>query len=399
MKDYSWLHLNNTPAVDQEKMLEYSSGEFSLKDQIYFSRPNLDSIRNLSFTGPQFVIQMNSNFGVVKQIGPVIDISDKSFRINFAPKSLVSSYYVPHLIDFVKSISLHLFLIICYILLSYFSLTRLSAPKIIEVSFGLTDMPSQTQLANEVKKPDGQTEATKTIEDLPQLPKKMMPDTAPKPATQNFEDNVNKNEKLIFKDSKKAASQSKAEQQDNKAKHIADKHESSLKNISQEEYLKRKEEDLRKIAKERNEGVHGKDSTKPEGQKKPVPSIPKSPFESLSSIPSAPAVLAPTGVENGVNISSFNTYRLYLRNQLKLNWNVNEGSQYPPNIKCVIEFTINPFGYLIGQTTVLKSSGRKDFDELALKAVQSTFPVAMPPPKSIHPPQTFKATYSAKGVE
>ena len=372
---YTQLRLKHFPEIDDKSMVDFIA-EYE----------------------PSALFSIHSKQEPLVQIGPLIDVNEKSAKINFATTDEVKTFYTSGRQDLIKSFVIHGGLVVCYVILNYISLFRNSTPAIVEVTFGLTDTITQSQPEETTKQPEGQTEATKTIQDLPQLPKNSSPDTGPKPSPENDNANLNKKDDLTLNENKKVIPPEKKEKQEVIPKKVGPKVDTSQRNIDEKDYLKRKEEDLRKIAQEKQQGVHGKNPIKPEGQKHSPPGLPKSPFQNSDDIPLAPPGIAPAGDEKGTNVANYDAYRAYLKNQLKMNWNTNEGAAFPKTLKTVVEFTINPFGYLIGKPKIDTSSGNKDFDALAIQAVQGTFPVSTPPPKSIHPPQTFKAAYSAKDV-
>lgn len=403
MKNYTKLRLKNFPEIDEKNILKFHKSEYTLKDQVLFTHSNLDKIGNFPLTHPNFSsheILLQSNIEQLPtQVGPQIDMNKNTPKISPILQSKLQTNYLTTNKDIFKSLMLHGGIIFCYVILNYFSFFHSSEPEIVEVTFGLSNKLVQTEQDSTSTQPVGQTEATRTKEDLPQLPKNVSPDIGPKPSPENLMANTNKKNDFTFNESKKTISSFKKEKQESKSKQIGQKTDNIKNNIDVKDYLKRKEEDLRKIAEDKKQGVHGKNPIKPDGQKHSLSKLPKSPFQTTEDIPEAPPGLTPTGSEQGMNAANYNAYRLYLENQLRINWNMTEGAAYPKNIYAIVEFTVNKFGYLIGKPRINKSSGNKDFDELAIKSAQETFPVTTPPPKSIHPPQVFNATYRAKGVD
>lgn len=272
---------------------------------------------------------------------------------------------------------------------------------IVEVSFGLTDQLVQThELPSPPNTPVGQTQAAKTNLDLPQLPKNVVPDTAPHPRSITSDELLENKDEIKKMDmeweQRKESKVAKNEVNIQNLKMTGNNHPKEKPNIDIDEYLKRKEEDLRKVAETKTSGAIYK--SQKDGKKPNPNNLPASPFAASEALPKAPPGLAPTGDEQSTNVSNYNSYRHYLANQLRLNWNALEGTKYSNDLKAILSFTINPFGYLVGTPDVMLASGNKSFDESALNALKSTFPVPNPPPKNIYPPQTFQATYTAKGV-
>jgi outer membrane biosynthesis protein TonB len=398
MSHYSLFRLKNFPAVDTKQILKLSKGEYSEDEQIYFTRENKDKLKTQEFLEPKLLSFSLADLSQLEKIGPKINYQDKFEKIKYPSSKFVLKLYANSKSDFTKSIGLHVFSLLFLFSLSLFSFSHKTEPQIVEISFGLSDQISNSQQDVSSKDPEGQREATKTIEDLPQLTKNAAPDVGPKQSDDQNKSQTTKPNDLVFNDPKKLASPEKAEKNDTKNKNIGPKIPTNTQKIKEEEFLKRKEEDLRKVANEKQNGLHIVDTTKSNGVKHSVNSLPKSPFQSVNSIPQAPQSLAPMGDERGTTLSSRNAYEQYLRRQLRLNWNASQGSTFPKNIKTIVNFQINPFGYLIGKPQIKVSSGNKDFDNMALDAVQASFPVTTPPPKDIQPPQ-FNAIYRPNDVD
>jgi len=328
---------------------------------------------------------------------PDDDITSASEKLEFLPLEKVKHFYALFHLDIVKSFALHI-LILFLFFISDFAFLNIKKPDVMEVTFGLTsDMGNVVQ---DVQKPlpDGQTDATKTKEDLPKLPKHVVPDVGLKSHSiaQEKPKKIEKKSDLEFKEKTKQKEHKVAVE---KAKVEGPKQQITKQKIEQKDFLKRKEEDLRKVAEKKEQGIHNRDKTKPIGSKRILTDVPKSPFQTSESIPNAPKSLTPTGAENGLDVSIYNSYRVYLQNQLKINWNTTEGSTYPADLTATINFTINQFGYLIGEPKIIKKSGNGDFDALVMSSLKGTFPISNPPPKEIHPPKTFNAIYTAKDIK
>jgi hypothetical protein len=356
---------------------------------------------NISILEHKFQKTVDIPVNIQLEQQPKNDINTKTEKLKFLPLEKISPLYSIFRSDIGKSVFFHFCMIACFFITDFIFLNLPPQPTVMEVTFGLTsEMGKVTQ---DVQKTplEGQRDATKTKEDLAQLPKHVVPDTGQKQAILNQEKIIKTEKKpdsLEFKEKKvvKPLPPKKIVAENKKVE--GPKQEKKQK-INEKEFLKRKEEDLRQIAEKKEQGIHNRDKKKPLGVKHILNDLPKSPFQTSDSLPNAPAVLTPTGAENGVDVSIYNSYRLYLQNQLKINWNTTEGSAYPKELNTSISFTINQFGYLIGEPKLIKKSGNSDFDSLVITSLTSTFPVSNPPPKNINPPQTFKATYSAKDIK
>lgn len=256
----------------------------------------------------------------------------------------------------------------------------------VEVSFGLNENLVQTRQNTPAKLPEGEREALKAKDALPQLTK----NSAPKLPEQ--EKKVESEDALKLKDPIQKSEKTVQNKTLNlKLENQKDGH------LDTKDFLKRKEESMRKSGEIAQTGQKQIDKTKPIGVKHSINDIPRSPFETVKTA-NAPASIAPTGVETGTSTYPLDTYKIYLRNQLKLNWNLPNTSTFAPSLTTTISFTVNEFGYLIETPKIVQSSSNNAFDNLVIEAVRATFPVSTPPPKEIHPPQTFLIRYNVKDV-
>ncbi len=387
------------PEVDEKNMLKFSKTSYSVKNNILFSRPSNENLDDRLVTGPRFIkiseLPLNKK---IKQ--PIIDIKYNSFKLPFLSPLEVSVYYNSKPIHFAIAIIFHLFLIFFYFITSYFVTTKQQSPEIVEVTFGLNETAAQTyQKTKELN--EGETEASKTIRELPQLTKNITPDTSP--AIKEQDPNINNPNSLKFKEQEKKIKPIEKKENKDKVETIkrlfpsADKDKQKVK---LEDYLKRKEMDTRKESNIKTEGIREKNIAKPEGTKINPNIIPATPFSSPSDLPDSPFAEAPSGVLDGkVSNKSYNSYKAYIGRQLKLNWSTSEGNNFPAHLKVKVEFIINPYGHLIGKPKIIRSSGSHEFDQLVLNSLESTFPVSDPPPKEINPPKKFEAFYTAKNVQ
>lgn len=399
MKNYLLLRLKHFPEINDNEILKNNLGLYSSRNQIFFTHDDRLQRMDFDIQPPVPDIDSLADGLLMQTIGPIIDLSPSFHLIQIPNKESVQVLYNFKTIDGFFSFLFHLALASCYFIFNYVTFFKDPEPQVVEISFGLSNQITQSRPEQDLKQPNGQTEATKTIDDLPQLPKDRAPDTAPKPSESDANQLSNKADHLTFQDKNHPKSNEQSKKQEDSHKPIGPQLDVNKSSMSEKDYLKRKEEDLRKIGAKNQQGVHGKDVTKPDGQKSSLSTLPKSPFQNSESIPQSPPGLTPAGEEKGTNVANYNAYRSYLKSQLKLNWKANEGMSFPKNLKATLEFTVNPFGYLLGVPKVLKSSGNKEFDDFALQALKSTFPVGSPPPKEINPPKTFKANYNANDVE
>jgi len=287
--------------------------------------------------------------------------------------------------DILSSILLHLGVIASFALFSFFTKPKVESLSYVEINFGLNENLVQTKQAVKKNVPDGEQEALKAKDALPQLTK----NSAPKlPETQAVKPDA------LIAESKKPENDIKKEE--NKK----EPHKETVKKsgkLETKDYAKRKEESLRKTSEKAQAGKKTLNKEKPVGQKQSVEDIPTSPFETVKN-ENTQASLTPTGDESGQSTEELDRYKLYLNQQLKLHWSLSVVSKFPSSLITVVSFTVNEYGSLNGAPQIEESSHNAEFDALVLEAINSTFPVSNPPPKEIHPPQKFISGYDTKGI-
>jgi hypothetical protein len=395
---HSDMHHYRFPEVDEKNMLKYSKTSYSINNNILFSRPINDNMYDKPVTGPRYI--KISELPLNKKIRqPIIDIKHNSFKLPFLSPLEVNEYYNPKPNHFAISIIIHLLFLSFYFITSYFLTSNKQTPEIVEVTFGLNETAAQT-IQKTDKLDEGETEASKTIRELPQLTKNITADTSPAPEE---EDIIKNNNTLTFKEQeKKFKPKEKKENNDNvdPNKPIGPIPDKDKQKVKVDDYLKRKEMDTRKDSNIKTNGIQEKNLANPEGTKINTNNIPASPFTTPSDIPDSPFAEAPSGVLEGkVSSKSYNSYKAYIGRQLKLNWSTSEGNNFPDHLKAKVEFIINPYGHLTGKPKIIRSSGSNDFDQLVLNSLESAFPVSDPPPKEINPPKRFEAYYTSKNVQ
>lgn len=284
------------------------------------------------------------------------------------------------------SILLHAGFVALFFLCTTLALHNPNELSYVEVSFGLNENLVQTRQTNSAKQPEGEREALKAKDALPQLTKNSAPKLPEQEKKIDSEDAL-KVKEPIQNNEKTVHNQAQNLKLENQKEGTLDA----------KDFLKRKEESLRKTGDVAQTGQKQVDESKKSGVKHSIDDIPRSPFETIKT-PNAPASIAPTGVETGTSLQVFDTYKIYLRNQLKLNWHLPDISNFSSSLITIVSFTVNEFGYLIGNPKIVQSSTNSAFDNMVIEAVRATFPVTTPPPKEIHPPQTFLARYNSKDV-
>jgi len=301
--------------------------------------------------------------------------------------------------DCIRAIWIHIVFValICIVPLLPQPSERPHPAEFVEVEFGLTSLLStQTPWSTAEKSEEkGEQEATKTKEDLPQLPRNAAPEAIKEAQKQSSLVTAEKSDMTMDKaqpvePSKTPPKTSKKEKPNN-----LDEAPPNARKLKSKDFLERKIEDLKKVDEKRQDGVLTK--TKPDGKMYNPDERPKSPF--AQSNMAAPPAPFPTGSAQGTSLNALSTYKQYLAKQLKLHWNLSKGGQFPNSYQTNIRFMVNRFGYLVGEPTVAVSSGHTGFDELALQSVRETFPVPTVPPAEISTPLSFVATFTNKDVE
>lgn len=386
------------PEVDEKNMIKFNKSTYSAKANIYFSSPNVNILLDRTLSGPRYIkineLPLNKK---IKQ--PTIDVKSNSFKLPFLSPLEIKEYYKTNQFSFLLALVFHILFLSSFFITAYISNIIDEKPEVVEITFGINEHEAQTA-QNTSSKTEGETEATKTIRELQQLTKNIAPDTSPD-SVENNEAINNPNSDLVYRenDQKKIVQKKDSKEKIEKDKPLGALPDQDKQKIKLEEFLKRKELDTRQESTKKSEGIREKNLAKPDGSKIEKESIPKSPFASPSDIPDSPFNQAPSGVLDGkISSVSYNSYKSYIARQLKQNWSVPEGSNFKSSLKTKIEFIVNPYGHLIGKPQIIESSGSKDFDQLAVNAVERTFPLAQPPPKDINPPKSFKANYTPKEV-
>lgn len=389
------------PEVDEQNMLKFNKPTYTAKNNIYFSSPNENSIvEDKIITGPRYIkiseLPLNKK---IKQ--PIIDIKHNSLKLPFLSPIEVNEYYKSKPFHFIIAFIFHLIIASFFFVTSFISSITQEKPEIVEVTFGLNETAAQT-VQKTTTADEGESEATKTIRELPQLTKNVTPDTAQHVQEKSPVIN-NPNSTLTYKEQEtkvKPPIDKKENKEKVENKPVGPTPDKDKQKVKLDDYLKRKELDTRKEATKKTDGIREKNLAKPEGNKLNPNKIPTSPFASPSDLPDSPFAEAPSGVIDGkISSKSYNSYKAYIGRQLKLNWGTSEGNNFPSNLRAKVEFVVNPFGHLIGRPKIIKSSGNTEFDSLVINSLESTFPVSDPPPKNINPPKRFEASYSAKNVQ
>ncbi len=396
------------PTIDEKFLIHHIKPEYDIYQQIYFSAPKNTFEKTLLFE-PSFQnishIKIDENSAFNKF--PKIDLNFNFKKIPSSRKQEVLKLTSIQYLNYFQSILLHIGLLLSFLLLNNIFRNPIQNNENFDVIFGVQDLVEGSQPSKKSNQNE-QSLATKTAEDLTKLIKNAAPVLKEKSENQN----VAKKE-LLTKDDMVATTNKKLSKQENvKSKHEENKkdHQKILEDekkqkISLQEYAKRKEEDLRTVDKIKKSGMHNIPPNKKLGMKNKISDIPKNPLEiNESSLPNNPLdsknLATSFGSLDGRGLEFFNSYKLYIRNQLRLNWATFAGtSEDTSNYKAQVSITINSFGYMVGTPKILNTNGNEKFNNDILKCLEDTFPVSKPPPEKIHPPVTFIAIFTSRNVD
>jgi TonB family protein len=239
---------------------------------------------------------------------------------------------------------------------------------VVEVAFGF-DLASRAPSSSPARLGDSAADqkATKTEQQLPQLSKQIAVESAPSeapnmplPPTEEIKAPDPQKETAVAPDSNTAALPVTKETPP-----------PNIKTLTPEELARRAERERRDVAKEEQAGTHADPGT----GRAPRPSdLPDSPFSSNVDVPPVPDALPQGSLDGKVDATVKGEYTTAARNHIRRFWNLPQVRQFNPELRVEIEFFINPFGRLVGEPQVSKSSGDADYDELAKQTVKDAVP-------------------------
>ncbi len=220
----------------------------------------------------------------------------------------------------------------------------------VEMVFGISEeQQSPAPAPAETTAQSTPEEATKSPDQLPQLPKVLAvesaekpPDTLPVPATPTAAPTA-------------TPPPVTAEATPDAGTRI----------LKAEELLKRLERERRALAKKNRDGSHekpGKGSTKSD--------IPPNPLAGVA--PATPGAL-PTGVMSGTLAGPAQAYQLAAQRHVKRQWSLPDVVSFDAELLARVEVTLNLFGKIVS-TRLVKESGNGDFDQEVLQAIERSNP-------------------------
>lgn len=240
--------------------------------------------------------------------------------------------------------------------------------QVVEVAFGF-DVSTRAASSAPARLGDSAAdqEATKTEQQLPQLPKLLAVESAPADA-QSMPLPANEAVPEVKTDTQNTTAE-KAEQAKPEVKETPPP---GVRALSAEELARRAERESRKVAPQEQAGTR----TDPSTGRPALPSDqPDSPFSNSNvDIPPMPGALPQGSLQGKVDASVKAEYTTSVFNHIRRLWNLPNTRSFDPNLKTEITFEVNAFGRLIGQPTILTPSGDAEFDEVALQAVKDAVP-------------------------
>ena len=247
--------------------------------------------------------------------------------------------------------------------------SNLSEP--IEVSFGLT-MDEGAAL------PDGKlsevrldAEATKSAQQLPQLPKMLAVDApAPAPVDQSMAFPEQAVSPPVPTPIANATPPDKVVATPTQSPVVQQVDPATTKKLKLEELAKRLEKEQRAIAAKEKAGVQ-KPATN-DIFKRPT-DIPISPLG--KDLPKAPSSLGQAGLLTGkVSQQVKNEYAQAAALHMKKHWSLPDVLTFEGRLEVVLGFDINTAGRIMGRVRVVRGSGNARFDEEAMKALEAAGP-------------------------
>ncbi|MEY4063871.1 MAG: hypothetical protein RIR26_79 [Pseudomonadota bacterium] len=241
----------------------------------------------------------------------------------------------------------------------------------IEVNFGMS-LDAGRAL------PDGKTadhlseaEATKSLQQLPQLPKLLAVDAATPPPAENA---------LAFPQAgppapsptlaPAATASPKPVEKVTPGPVVQQVDPSAAKKMKLEELAKRLEKEQRTVGAKDKAGV--KNGPQLDSFKRPM-DIPISPLG--KDIPKAPSVLGQSGMLSGkVSAQVKSQYAQAAALHMKKFWSLPDVLMFEAKLEVVLGFEINSAGRIMGRVKVVRGSGNARFDEEAMRALESAGP-------------------------
>ncbi len=240
--------------------------------------------------------------------------------------------------------------------------------QVVEIAFGF-DVTSQSVSSAPARLGDSAAdqEATKTEQQLPQLPKLLAVESAPTDA-QNMPLPPVEGAEELKKETENANTDAAADAKPA----LKETPPPEVRALSAEELARRAERESRKVAKEEQAGTH----SNPGSGRAALPSDqPESPFSNNNvDVSALPDALPQGSLQGKVDVSIKGEYTTSVFNHIRRLWNLPNTRAFDPNLKAEITFEVNAFGRLIGVPKVQTPSGDAEFDEVALQTVKDAVP-------------------------
>lgn len=328
---------------------------YLLSDVVTFSRIR-DRERSASTTttlvGPLLQFDVAGPSG----LEPHFDLNGKSPR--FAHEDGLHDWYPIRVKQLAFASAAHLFVALGVGLVSLLvggRLFRMPAEMQVipvEMVFGISEeQQSRAPAPSESVAQSTPEEATKSPDQLPQLPKVLSvesverpPDTLPVPVTPAAAPTA-------------AATPVLAEATPEPGTRI----------LKAEELLKRLERERRAVAKKTREGVQEKSG---KGAKNAKTDLPPNPLAGV--VPATPGAL-PAGVLSGTLTGPAQAYQLAAQRHVKRQWSLPDVVRFDSELLTQVEVTLSLFGKIV-EARLVKTSGNDDFDKEVLEAIERSNP-------------------------
>lgn len=246
---------------------------------------------------------------------------------------------------------------------------NLSEP--IEVSFGLTLDEGAALPDGKVSDTRMDAEATKTAQQLPQLPKLLAVDAAtPVPTDQSMAYPQQSAATPIPTTAPSVTPQEKLASTPTPSPVVQQVDPAATKKLKLEELAKRLEKEQRAVAAKEKAGLQ---KPSPNDIFKRPTDIPISPLG--KEIPKAPSTLGQSGLLTGkVSPQVKSEYAQAAALHMKKHWSLPDVLMFESRLEVVLGFDINTSGRIMGRVRVVRGSGNARFDEEAMRALEAAGP-------------------------
>lgn len=264
----------------------------------------------------------------------------------------------------------------------------------IEVSFGLSFDASRALPDGKIADERMDAEATKTLQQLPQLPKLLTIDAAtPVPVDTSMTTPQTVSATVVPTAVPTVTQPPKVVTTPMPGPTVQQIDPAATKKLKLEELAKRLEKEQRVVAAKENAGIQ---KPSPNDTFKRPTDIPISPLG--VNIPKAPSALAQAGVLTGkISPQVKSEYAQAAASHMKKYWSLPDVLSFESRLEVVLGFDINIAGKITGRVRVVRGSGNARFDEEAMKALEAAGPFP-DLPKEMGSKLTLRMKFSPQSI-